>query len=494
MERYTKIVATLGPAVATADKVRALVLAGIDVARLNFSHGDHAFHRQLFDWVRLAAADTGRNIAVLQDIQGPKLRVGSFPGGMVELPADAVVQLRPGRDLATEPDIIYLDYPYLLEDVEPGEEVLLTDGLIRLVVTAREADHLQARVDIGGVLHDGRGVAFPRTNLRVPAVTKKDEVDLAFGRELGVDWVAASFVRTGADVRTVRDLAGGVPVVAKVELAAAYANLDDIIREAAGVMVARGDLGVQLPLERIPLIQADILRRTNEAGLVSITATEMLESMTHSPRPTRAEVTDVATAVLAGTDAVMLSAETAIGLHPVEAVAAMARICATVESETSLHTVQHTFLTNESAVASAVAQAAVDAAANLGIETIVAFTESGSTARLLSKYRPAARIVAFTPVESTRRRMALYRGVTAYPFERREYTDHMIAAAEKILEKEKVCQRGEAVVMVAGIPPNQQATTNLIKVHVIGDRARGVQSQRTVRSTPEGSGRPLRGG
>jgi pyruvate kinase len=488
MERYTKIVATLGPAVATAEKVRALVLAGMDVARLNFSHGDHAFHRQLFGWVRDAAADTGRNVAILQDIQGPKLRVGSFPDGSVELPPGAVVQLRPGRGLATEPDLIYLDYPYLLEDVEPGEEVLLADGLIRLVITARVADHLQARVDVGGTLKDGKGVAFPQTNLRVPAVTPKDEVDLAFGRELGVDWVAASFVRSGADVRMVRDLAGGVPVVGKVELASAYTNLDDIIREAAGIMVARGDLGVQLPLERIPLIQADILRRTNEAGLVSITATEMLESMTHSARPTRAEVTDVATAVLAGTDAVMLSAETAVGLHPVEAVATMGRICAAVESETSVHTVQRAYLSHESAVASAVAQAAVDAAASLGITTIVAFTESGSTARLLSKYRPAARIVAFTPVAETRRRMALYRAVTAYPFERREYTDHMIAAAEKILEKEKVCRRGEAVVMVAGIPPNLQASTNLMKVHVIGERDRGVLSQRTGRTSPEGRG------
>jgi pyruvate kinase len=319
----------------------------------------------------------------------------------------------------------------------------------------------------------------------VPAITEKDEIDLAFGRELEVDWVAASFVRTGEDVRRVRQLAGEVPVVAKVELAAAYANLDDILAEAAGVMVARGDLGVQLPLERIPLIQTDILRRTNAAGLVSITATEMLESMTHSSRPTRAEVTDVANAVLTGTDAVMLSAETAAGLYPIEAVAMMARICASVESETSVTTVLHTYLTNQSAVASAVAQAAVDAAANLGIDTIVAFTESGSTARLLSKYRPAARIVAFTPVDLTRRRMALYRGVVSYPFERRDFTDHMIAAAEKFLEKEGICQRGDAVVMVAGIPPNQSASTNLLKVHVIGERDRGVPSQRTGRTTPE---------
>jgi pyruvate kinase len=486
MERYTKIVATLGPAVASPEKIRALVMAGMDVARLNFSHGDHAYHRQFAQWVRQTAEDSGRNVALLQDIQGPKIRVGSFSGGSIELDTDDVFRIAPGRMLSTEPDLIYVDYSHLLEDVVEGEEIILADGLIRLIVIGRNADHLQARVLIGGMLGDGKGVAFPHTDLRVPTITEKDERDLAFGREVGVDWIAASFVRSGEDLKRVRELAGEVPVIAKVELAAAYANLDDILQEAAGVMVARGDLGVQLPLETIPLVQANILRRTNEAGVVSITATEMLESMTHSPRPTRAEVTDVANAVLAGTDAVMLSAETAVGLYPVESVSTMARICASVESETSTTTVKHTYLTHISAVASAVAQAAVDAAANLGIQTIVAFTESGSTARLLSKYRPAARIVAFTPDTTTRRVMSLYRGVTAYPFERRDYTDLMIAAAEKFLEKEGVCDRGETVVMVAGIPPNRRASTNLLKVHVIGERDRGVQSQRDARTSPEG--------
>jgi pyruvate kinase len=489
MERLTKIVATLGPAVASPEKVADLVRAGIDVARLNFSHGDHDIHRRFAAWVREAAETQGRNVALLQDIQGPKIRVGSFPAGMRMLEPGMVLRLLPGRELAADPDSVFIDYAHLLEDIEPGEQIFLADGLITLEVTAVMSDHLVARVLVGGPLADGKGVAFPHTNLRVPAMTAKDEEDLVFGRELGVDWVAASFVRSGGDVAKVAAKTGGVPVIAKVELAAAYANLDDILDQSAGVMVARGDLGVQLPLETIPLVQADILRRANEAGLITITATEMLESMTHSPRPTRAEVTDVANAVLAGTDAVMLSAETATGSYPVEAVATMARICSTVESETLVTTVQHRFLTHTQPVASAVAQAAVETAANLGIDTIVAFSESGSTARLLSKYRPSARIVAFTPVEGTRRRMALFRGVTAYPFERREYTDHMIAAAEKFLEKEQVCRRGEAVVMVAGIPPNQQASTNLLKVHVVGERTRGVDSQRTGRTSPEVGGR-----
>ncbi|MDX1448376.1 MAG: pyruvate kinase [Acidimicrobiia bacterium] len=489
MERLTKIVATLGPAVADADKIRALVDAGMDVARLNFSHGDHEFHRSLVGWVRDAARDQGRVVAVLQDIQGPKLRVGAFPDGRTSLASGAVVRLEPGRHRASQPDVVAIDYDHLLEDIHPEERIFLADGLIQLVVEESHADHLVARVVQGGVLSDGKGVAFPDSDLRVPAITDKDKADLEFGRELGVDYVAASFVRTGADVREIRDLAGGTPVIAKIELAAAYQNLDDILSEAAGAMVARGDLGVQLPLEKIPLVQADIITRTNRAGLVSITATEMLESMTKSPRPTRAEVTDVATAVLNGTDAVMLSAETAMGDFPVESIRVMGKICAEVEhglGSGSVHDLDVDFFGGS--IASAVARSAVQAADDLGIETIVAFTESGSTARLLSKYRPVGRIVGFTPVEATLARMALYRGVKPYPFARRDYTDVMIAAAEKFLEKEGLCERGQSVVMVAGIPPNQQSSTNLMKIHVIGERDRGALSQKSGRESPEVGG------
>lgn len=487
MERLTKIVATLGPAVADPVSIRRLIDAGMDVARLNFSHGDHPFHRQLADWVRAASTAAGRPVAVLQDIQGPKLRVGSFPDGRVDVPTGAGIQLRQGKGEGG-PGLVFIDYDHLLEDVQKGEAVLLADGLIRLRVDGSHGDHLTAVVEQGGVISNGKGVAFPDTDLRVPAITDKDRVDLAFGRELGVDYVAASFVRSGADVEEIRNLAGGTPIIAKIELAAAYANLDDIISQSAGVMVARGDLGVQLPLERIPLVQADILRRTNEAGLISITATEMLESMTKSPRPTRAEVTDVANAVLDGSDAVMLSAETATGSFPVEAVEMMAKICAEVEAGTPGGRGEVSYITTGEAVASAVARSAVEAAANLDVHTIVAFTESGLTARLLSKYRAHARIVAFTAVPSTLGRMALYRGVRPYPFGRRDYTDVMIAAAEKFLEREGICSRGDIVVMVAGIPPNQHASTNLIKVHIIGERDRGVLSQKTSRTGREVGG------
>lgn len=458
----------MGPALSSPDEVRELVAAGMDVARLNFSHGDHEIHRRYAEWVREAARLEGRVVALLQDIQGPKIRVGSFPGGSVTLANGATVELRPGRGESTN-GAVQIDYEHLLEDVGPGEQILLSDGLIRLVVVESHPHRLLARVVQGGVLADGKGVAFPDTSLRMPAVTEKDEADLAFGRQIGVDYVAASFVRNAADVRLVRERAGDAPVIAKIELALAYDNLDEIMSEAAGVMVARGDLGVQIPLERIPHVQADILRRANAAGVISITATEMLESMTKAPRPTRAEVTDVATAVLAGTDAVMLSAETATGEFPALTVQTMARICAEVENE-DRQTVRVGFIGGGGKVASAVAKAAVEAAADLAVTTIVAFTESGSTARMISHYRPEARIIAFTPETAILARMALYRGVQAFHAGRQRSTDVMITAAEEFLEERGLCERAETVVMVAGIPPNKQASTNLLKIHVIGER------------------------
>lgn len=471
----------MGPATADESTVRAMVRAGMDVARLNFSHGDHTLHRRFAAWVREAADAEGRVVAVLQDIQGPKIRVGSFPGGSMSLEQGDVVSLLEGRDLASEPGTIYVDYSHLLDDMEPGQRVVLADGLIRLEVTGRGDNHLRARVVQGGELLPGKGVALPDTDLRVPSITDKDRVDLEFGREIAADFVAASFVRTGADIQAVRQLAGDSPIIAKVELAAAYENLSDILEVADGAMVARGDLGVQLPIERIPGAQERILHATNQRGLISITATEMLESMTHAPRPTRAEVTDVATAVMAGTDAVMLSAETAIGSYPVRAVEVMARICEETESRLAESGLPSQTFIGSGGVglyASAVARAAVEVARDLGLGTVVAFTESGSTARLLSSYRPEARIIGFTADPKTLTRMALYRGVRPVPFVRRDYTDLMFAAAEKHLEKAGMCERGETVVMVAGVPPNEEASTNLIKIHQIGERDRWRSAQR----------------
>lgn len=468
MARQTKVIATMGPSTASAEMVRALVEAGMDVARLNFSHGSHDLHRRFFEWLRTASKETGRTVAIMQDIQGPKLRVGEFPDGQITLETGREVELLPDAGTG-DTQHIPIGYAELLKDVSPGDRVILADGLVSCEVVGRSESALQARVVNGGPLADNKGVAFPDSSLSVGNITPKDEADLELGKELGVDFVAASFVRSGSDVEAVASLAGDTPIIAKIELAQALDNLDEILKVSFGIMVARGDLGVQLPLDRIPLIQADILRRTNAAGRVSVTATEMLESMTHNRRPTRAEVTDVANAVMAGTDAVMLSGETAVGDYPVDTVRAMARICKTIEEGTLSDAGPVPFVGGENDVASAVAQAATRIAENVGARTIVAFTESGSTARLISKYRPTQPVVAFTPNPTTRRRMALYWGIQPHAFERREYTDEEMAAASEILEAEGVAVPGETVVMVGGVPPNVQAATNLVKVHQIGE-------------------------
>lgn len=465
--RKTKIIATLGPAVADYEAIRDLVSAGMDVARLNFSHGDYDSHRRFTDWVRRASAELNKPVALLQDIQGPRIRVGTFPGGSVRLEAGAGVVLRTGEAEGSAEEV-YIEN-LASARLNAGSSVLMSDGLISVAIESWDGESARGKVVEGGVLRDHKGVAFPGAIVDVPAVSEKDVADLAFGRTLEVDYVAASFVSSGLDVKRVRNLVPGTPVIAKIESVVGFGNLDDILNEASGAMVARGDLGVELSYEAVPRAQKSILNRSNAKAKISITATEMLESMTNSPRPTRAEVSDVATAVLDGSDAVMLSAETAVGHYPTRAVAAMARIC--VEAEASpdygrgpeIH-----FLEDRARFASATAQACVDAAENLDLRAIVAFTESGSTARLISKYRPHTDIFAYTPREGTYRRLALYSGVTPLRFQGVDSTDLMIEHAEKSLLDLGIVKPGDGVVIAAGIPPNQSATTNLMKLHSIG--------------------------
>jgi pyruvate kinase len=472
VRRKTKIIATLGPAVASAEAIDALVAAGMNVARLNFSHGTHESHRRFFDWVRDASHRLNTPVTILQDIQGPRIRVGTFPDGSIMLERGAEVTLTPGEGRGDVGHICIENLPTAFRD---GAPIRMADGLIELEVVGSDGLEVKARVIEGGSLNDHKGVVFPGTDIDVPVVTAKDEADLAFGAELGVDMVAASFVGDAEDIRTVRSrIDPDVPIIAKIESAYGYANLDAILEEAAGAMVARGDLGVELGFESVPRAQKEILTTANAKARVSITATEMLESMTSSPRPTRAEVTDVSSAVLDGTDAVMLSAETAIGEYPERTVRAMARIC--IEAEQSpgygrgpeIH-----FLEDAARFASATAQACVDAAANLDLKAIVAFTESGSTARLISKYRPNADIYAYTPEPSTYRRMAMYAGVTPHMFERVASTDEMIRHAEQHLLAEGHVVVGDGVVMAAGTPPNIKASTNLMKLHSVESRPLG---------------------
>lgn len=474
MPRRTKIIATIGPATGTREAIGRLVSAGMDVARLNFSHGDHDTHRQWATWVHEAAADHGRAVAVLQDIQGPRIRVGTFPGGSASLADGATVTLLDGDG---EGDERHIHIQHLSSaDLQAGNRVLLADGLVTLEVTGRDGDEITATVVSGGEVLDHKGTAFPGAPLTLPAVTEKDEADLAFGEEIGVDLVAASFVTSGEDIEAVRSIVGSTPVIAKIERSAAYDNLDDILTAADGAMVARGDLGVELGYEPLPLVQKDIVTRANKLGRISITATEMLESMTGSRRPTRAEVTDVANAVLDGSDAVMLSAETAIGRYPERAVEAMAAICLEVESSPHYRGGPDVQFVEAEALGfpSAIAKACADTADALHLQTVVAFTESGNTALLVSKYRPLARIVAFTPEERTYHRMALLWGVTPLRFPRLQSTDDMIFAAERVLRERSIVEDGEWVAMTAGIPPNQRSSTNLLKLHVIGMGAGGV--------------------
>lgn len=472
MTRKTKIIATLGPAVASAEAVLALVEAGMDVARLNFSHGDYDTHRAFATWVREASDRAGREVGLLQDIQGPRIRMGEFPGGAVDIEVGQELKLVTGGGTA-RPGELHIDHLEEAEDLSVGHRVIVADGLVRLDVSRIEAGSVYAKVLAGEVLADNKGVAFPDTSLALPTVTEKDERDIEFGLELDVDLLAASFIATGDDIRVIRKLAGELPVIAKIERTVAYDNLDDVLTEASGAMVARGDLGVELTLERVPLVQKDILRRTNIAGRISITATEMLESMTHSSRPTRAEVADVANAVLDGTDAVMLSGETAVGEFPTRTIEVMDRVCREMEQGMDISSAAVGFLKKESPFPSAVAKACVEAADSLDLPAIVAFSESGATARLISKYRPKARILCFTANPKACAQMTIYWGVEPLPIDRLKTTDEMITRASRAAAERGLVKEGDAVALVAGIPPNQAASTNLIKLHVIGSESTG---------------------
>ena len=385
--------------------------------------------------------------------------------------SEVVLVAGEGEGNETEIPVAYLERV----DLFPGAPIVLADGLITLETISADRGNVRAVVTSGGRLGDHKGAAFPGCPTRVPILTAKDEDDLEFGMDLGFDLVAASFVGSSDDVRSVRKHVGRTPVIAKIESAFGYGNLDDILSEADGAMVARGDLGVELSLQSVPRAQAEILRKTNAAGRISITATEMLESMTTSPRPTRAEVTDVYRSVLEGTDAVMLSAETAIGEYPARAVRAMDIICREAEESGDYGRAPDVSnLFSLARFASATAQASVDTADRLGLKTIVAFTETGSTARLLSKYRPHADVYAFTPHESTYRLMAIYGGIKPVLGTRLRSTDKMIAYAEERLLEQGLAEVGEGIVLLAGIPPNLRSSTNLMKLHEVGSISHGV--------------------
>jgi pyruvate kinase len=466
--RRTKIVCTIGPSSASPAVLRSLLKAGMDVARLNFSHGDHATHRQAAIDVRAAAEDAGLPVALLGDLQGPKIRTGSLEAAFQRLVRGRRVFLTGGpREGENE---IEVSHPELVDALHGGDRVLLDDGRIELVVRACSAGRAECSVVRGGLLGERKGVSVPGRPLPMPALTEKDLQDLELAVELGVDFVALSFVRHPEDVlacqRRLADLGCRAQVIAKLEKLEAIRNLSKILEVADAVMVARGDLGVELKLGELPAVQKEVIDRANRAGVPVITATEMLESMVTATRPTRAEASDVANAIWDGTDAVMLSQETSVGAHPVEAVRAMARICLSAQQHPAFQR-QRQIWREPGEIGSAIAHAAATSADELGARVIIAFTESGTTALRCSKARPRVPVIAASPHPDVLRRTALYSGVIPMLVSSGSDTDQMVANATQAAVRSGLVRPGDRVVVVAGVPVGQPGQTNLMKVEIV---------------------------
>jgi len=470
--RRAKIVCTLGPATSDQATIDALVAAGMDCARLNFSPGTHETHAHTAAMVREAAARAGRPLAILADLCGPKMRVGRFPGGPVELVSGRPFTLTTLDDAPGDVDGVGVSYAQLADDARVGDAILLDDGLLRLRVTAVEAPDVRCVVEVGGTLSDKKGLNIPGTRLSTPAVTDKDKDDLKFAVEtLGVELVALSFVREPSDVFEARALAGDTPIIAKIEKPEAIANLDAILDAADGAMVARGDLGVELGAEKVPLLQKRIIRAVNRRGKLVITATQMLDSMIRNPTPTRAEAADVANAILDGTDAVMLSGETAAGKHPLSAVSMMDKIIREVEAEwlrerTGLKDDSLAVeLGHEWGFADGAAKAAAVLSFALPMKALVVFTRDGRTARMLSEYRPRAPIVAVTPEREVANRLAVEWGVIPRVEVPPEVLTETLRIATGLLLREGIASVGDEYALVMGWPPS--SGTNTIKLHRI---------------------------
>lgn len=482
--RKAKIVCTIGPASDSLESLDRLIERGMNAARLNFSHGTHASHAAAIKAIRQAADQRRAAVAIIQDLQGPRIRVGQVADGGLAVTDGQPVRLqttlaRSGGQLGARsiapsafPEIP-VTYQHLARDVRPGARILINDGLIELVVDRIAGGLIECTVVIGGRITSHKGINLPGTRVSAPTLTDKDREDIRFGVAQGVEYVALSFVRGPEDVTAAKQLiaecGGSMPVIAKIERQEAVTYLDAILEEADGVMIARGDLGVEVGPEAVPILQKRIIVEANRRRRLVITATQMLESMTQHLRPTRAEASDVANAVFDGTDAVMLSAETAIGAHPVETVQVMDRIIRAAEegSEPGVVPKRQTDL-GDMSFPEAICTAASSAAAAITASAIVAFSELGWTARLISKQRPAAPIIAFTPFETVRRQMALYWGVLPHTMQQIDQTDERVHEAERRLKAEGLVKTGERIVILSGTRIGQPGGTNLIKLQKIG--------------------------
>lgn len=470
--RRAKIVCTIGPATESPEQVRALVDAGMDVARINASHGDHAGHERVYRNIRKAAAESGRAVAVLVDLQGPKIRLGRFESGPVQLDVGDTFTITTADILGTKA-ICSTTFKGLPGDCNPGDVLLIDDGKVSLRVTAVEGPEVHTVVEVPGPVSNNKGINLPGVAVSVPALSDKDKIDLRWALRLGADVIALSFVRSARDIEDVHAIMAEegrfVPVIAKIEKPQAVANLTEIVDAFDGIMVARGDLGVELPLEQVPLVQKraiDVARRFAKPVIV---ATQVLESMISAPRPTRAEASDCANAILDGADAVMLSGETSIGEYPIEAVRTMARIVENTEEEggdriAPLTSAPHTR-------GGVITKAAAEIGEMLEVKYLVTFTQSGDTARRMSRLRSPIPLLAFTPLESTRSHLALSWGVQTYLAPEVAHTDEMVDQVEFRLRENNLAVEGERVVIVAGMPPGMVGTTNSIRIHKVGETA-----------------------
>ncbi len=468
MKRRAKIVCTLGPATHSYEGVRALVYAGMDVARLNFSHGSHTDHEQAYRWVRQASDESGRGVGVLVDLQGPKIRLGAFAAGPVVWATGETVTITTEAVRGTH-DRVSTTFGGLAGDVNVGDRLLVDDGRVGLKVLAVDGPDVRLLVTEGGPVSNHKGLSLPGVGVSVPAMSDKDEADLRFGLGLRADMVALSFVRSPRDIDRVHEImdetGSCLPVLAKIEKPQAVDALDAIVEAFDGLMVARGDLGVEMPLERVPLVQKRAIQCARELAKPVIVATQMLDSMIGASRPTRAEASDVANAVLDGADALMLSGETSVGAYPIETVATMGRIIVAAEEELGMvPRVQR----EPTSVGGAIAFSAAVVGRTVGASALVAFTQSGDTARRLAEHRSPIPLLAFTPEPAVRSQLALVWGVETFLVPTVQHTDEMVLQVERAMLDLGRMQPGELVTIVAGSPPSTSGSTNAMRVHRVG--------------------------
>lgn len=467
--RKTKIVCTIGPSSESLENIKKLIMAGMNVARLNFSHGDFEEHGNRIKNIRQAREELGKSIAILLDTKGPEIRTGKLKEEPIELVQDEFITLTT-EEILGDKDRISITYKDLPQDVEVGSTILIDDGLIGLTVVDIQGTEIKCRIVNGGTIKSKKGVNVPGVNISLPGITEKDANDIKFGIEQGIDFIAASFVRKASDVLEIRKLleennATHIQIISKIENQQGVDNLDEILEVSDGLMVARGDLGVEIPAEDVPLAQKRMIEKCNRVGKPVITATQMLDSMQRNPRPTRAEASDVANAIFDGTDAIMLSGETAAGKYPVESVLTMARIAEKAESALEYREI---FIKQSNAqqttVTEAISQAVANSALELNAKAIITSTETGYTARMVSKYRPKAPIIAVTTEDQTLRRLALNWGVTPVKGNIASTTDEMFDKAMKGGLDSGLVKDGDLVVITAGVPLGRSGSTNLVKI------------------------------